>query len=431
MDSFSLNTAPFENTLDQRFFYGGTTLMQRLDLLSHLTQFGESVILVSGPAGSGKSTLLDRFVSQAGSQWHLCVLNGDEFARFPEYLASALNSAAPASEQELISEWAARTDNSQLLVIVIDAAEQLDDDAFERLCALLESGQANRVRLILSGSPEAQQQHRQAFEQRQLPFTTQLLEMPRMSEEETAAYLTYRLAVAGYSGENPFTATEIRAICKASDGRPAAINRLAHEALLEHQARAGSKRGHRRKQPRKRGALLPVLGIAAVLVVAIWLGWQRFYPPATQQTPVAQVPMEERPLALPEPAPLAPPTPPATPATPPERQESAATATETGRPDTGTSPLAEVAADLNAAPTGPATREAPVEPPTAPDTDNGPLPAPAAVQPDAAVHASPPAPAEIVVTEEPATAAATDDTPAPETAAEPAAAEPAATEPAP
>ncbi|GEM_PF-1425576 len=456
MDSFSLNTEPFENTLDRRFFYGGTTLMQRLDLLSHLTQFGDSVILVSGPAGSGKSTLLDRFISQAGSQWHLCVLNGDEFARFPECLAGTLKSAAPASEQELFNDWAARTDNSQLLVIVIDAAEQLGEDAFERLCALLESGHANRVRLILFGSPEAQQQHRQALEQRQLPFTTQLLEMPRMSEEETAAYLTYRLAVAGYSGENPFTATEIRAICKASDGRPAAINRLARQALLEHQARAGSKRVRRRKLPRKTGTLLPVLGIAAVLVVATWLGWQRFYPPVTEQMPVARIPMEERPLALPEPAPLVPPTPPATPAAPPARQESAPTGTAPDRPETGTRPLTEVAADLDAPEAAPATRASPVEPQPAPGTDHRPLPVPAEAQrgaagqtlspvpapaADASAHreqaVEPPAAAAIPVipvAEEHGTApaapagtppaAATDHSPTPETGMEPATAEP-------
>ncbi|MDH3886323.1 MAG: ATP-binding protein, partial [Desulfobacterales bacterium] len=237
MESFSLNCEPFADTIDNRFFYGGTTLMQRLDLLSHLTQFGDSVVLVSGPTGSGKTTLLSRFVSQANSQWHMCLMNADEFDHFPERLADTLKSETAASEQELFSQWVARTDNSQLLVIVIDNSEQLDDDALERLCAFLQQSTANRIRLILFGEPGAQQNHKQTFDRKQLDFSTQLLEMPRMSEEETASYLMYRLAVAGYSGENPFTATEIRAICKASDGRPAGINRLARQALLERQAR--------------------------------------------------------------------------------------------------------------------------------------------------------------------------------------------------
>jgi len=300
----SLNHEPFADTIDDRFFYAGTALMQRLDLLSHLTQFGDSVVLVSGPTGSGKTTLLSRFASQANNQWRLCLLNADEFDHFAERLADALKSEPTANEQELLSQWLARTDNSQLLVIVIDNAEQLDDTAFERLCALLGQTTANRVRLILFGSPEAQQAYKRAFEQKQLDCSVQLLEMPRLSEEETASYLMYRLAVAGYSGENPFTATEIRAICKASDGRPAGINRLAHQALLERQARAGSKRLRVRQDGRK-VSLTWRLATIGILALAGWLGWQKLYPPApTDQAPAARAPMEERPLAIPEPAPL-------------------------------------------------------------------------------------------------------------------------------
>ena len=67
LDTFSLSSLPFENTIDPRFFYGGTALMQRLDLLTHLTQFGESVVVVTGPKGSGKTTMLSRFIDQASN----------------------------------------------------------------------------------------------------------------------------------------------------------------------------------------------------------------------------------------------------------------------------------------------------------------------------------------------------------------------------
>ncbi|MFQ5642220.1 MAG: AAA family ATPase [Thiogranum sp.] len=370
MESFSLTCEPFANTIDNRFFYGGTTLMQRLDLLSHLTQFGDSVILVAGPAGSGKTTLLSRFTGQANSQWRMCLLNGDEFDRFPQRLADTLQSETPAGEQELLAEWAARTDNSQLLVIVIDNSEHLDSNAFERLCALLEGSNANRVRLILFGTPEAQQSHRQALEQKQLEFSTQLLEMPRMSEEETASYLMYRLAVAGYSGENPFTATEIRAICKASDGRPAAINELARQALEEHQARAGSKRVRVRQGARKVGSLTWGLGSAAILILAVWLGWHKLYPPVTDQAPAAQIAMEERPLAIPAPAPLRTPAEPPVPADPSGGNDNDSIETTPGEPqqaapDAKNTPLAMVATGLKASETD-RVPESPAEtPPTA------------------------------------------------------------------
>jgi len=383
LERLSLNHEPFADTIDDRFFYAGTTLMQRLDLLSHLTQFGDSVVLVSGPTGSGKTTLLSRFASQANSQWRLCLLNADEFDHFPERLAHALKSGPTANEQELLSQWAARTDNSQLLVIVIDNAEQLNDTAFERLCALLGQTTANRIRLILFGSPEAQQAYKQAFEQKQLDCSAQLLEMPRLSEEETASYLMYRLAVAGYSGENPFTATEIRAICKASDGRPSGINRLARQALLERQARVGSKRMRVHQDGRKVGSLIWRLATIGVLALAGWLGWQKLYPPApTDQTPAAQAPMEERPLAIPEPAPL---TVPAVTSPPPvettDRLETQVAEQQREEPRPEAEPLATAQARLSASRTDHAIADLTTAAPPVAGAANETQPAEAAEQP--------------------------------------------------
>ena len=306
LKAYSLTCEPFADTLDGRFFYGGSALMQRLDLLTHLTQFGESIILVSGPHGSGKTTLLGRFVGQTGKHWRRCVIDADEFGQFRQRLADALGIGEDGDEQQMLTRWAANSDASQLLVIVIDDSQQLPADALQKLCGLLDQRLADRVRLIIFGTPEAQSAAKQALERNTLPCTAQLLELPKLSEEDTAAYLMYRLAVAGYSGESPFTPTEVRAICKAADGRPAGINRLAHDALLEQQIRSRGKRPRPHKGPR------PLLGaawsLAALLVVGvtIYLGWQRLAPtPSPDLTAESgrTSALKEVPLNLPEPEP--------------------------------------------------------------------------------------------------------------------------------
>jgi DamX protein len=131
--------------------------------------------------------------------------------------------------------------------------------------------------------------------------------MPHLSEEETSSYLMYRLAVAGYSGESPFTPTEIRALCKAAGGRPSDINRLAHEALLERHARKTSKRIPASIGKRKSHGLAWALGSVGIVVLTIYLGWQRFYPASGDggRTAGQQLPMKELPLNLPEPATVA------------------------------------------------------------------------------------------------------------------------------
>lgn len=298
LKAYALTSEPFSSAPDGRFFYGGSALMQRLDLLTHLTQFGESVILVSGPQGSGKTTLLGRFVGQTGKHWRLCLINAEDFAGFRQRLGDALGVGDEGDAQRILEQWAAHSDVSQLLVIVIDDSQQLPADALEKLCALISSRLSDRVRLIMFGTPEAQTACKQALDRKNLPCTAQLLEIPRLSEEDTAAYLMYRLAVAGYSGESPFTPTEVRAICKAADGRPALINRLAHDALLEHQMRSRSKRlrPHKRPFPLALGAVSLLL-----LGVAIYLGWGYLQPTASIDQSAANRPERDQVQALPSP----------------------------------------------------------------------------------------------------------------------------------
>jgi len=303
LKTYSLSCEPFADGLDGRFFYAGSALMQRLDLLIHLTRFGDSIILVSGPPGSGKTTLLSRFVAQANRQWRLCLMNADEFAQFGQRLGDALGIGETTDERQMVQHWASQSDASQLLVILIDDAQRLPTDAMQKLCTLLDESLAERIRLILFGTPEAQQALKQSLERQVQSCTAQLLEIPKLSEEETAAYMMYRLAVAGYSGESPFTATEVRAICKAAGGRPAGINRRAHEALRELQMRS---RGKPRKPqtPRKRSGTAWALASVVVVVMVAYMGWERLRPanpPAAPPDSRGQKAGQMLPLNLPEP----------------------------------------------------------------------------------------------------------------------------------
>jgi len=279
LESWSLRCHPFEQRLDPQFFYAGSALMQRLDLLTHLVQFGESIVVVSGPPGSGKSTLLGQFLGHISPQWVICTLDGEQADQLAERLAETIGGNPDDGEQALLARWAAQSDTSQHLVLVIDNAERLDEAACKRLCEFTDLPDSERVRIVLFGTAEAQQRVRETLERLTSKRTSQMLEIPRLTEEETASYLMYRLAVAGYSGESPFTPTEVRAICKAADGRPGAINRLAHEALGEHHARARhKKRSPAKRSTRRNTALLWIVASVAIAAVAGYLGWQRLAP---------------------------------------------------------------------------------------------------------------------------------------------------------
>ena len=300
-ETYRLKIPPFGSDIDDRFFYGGSALMQRLDLLTHLTQFGESVILVCGPTGSGKSTLLRHYISHAAAQWRICALHAHAFDRFASLLADVLNTESGHNELELLEQWAAGSDASQLLVVVIDDADQLDDKAFQRLDALLQHPYHDRVRVLLFGTQRLNQNVQDAQNRQVMSSTSQPLEIPKLTEEETASYLMYRLAVAGYSGESPFTATEIRAMCKAGEGRPGDINKLAHQALEEHQARVKTRKTPHQQVPKKYRTGLWATASVAAIALAAYLGWQRMEPAdgIDTATRTAQLSNEETPLSLP------------------------------------------------------------------------------------------------------------------------------------
>ncbi len=403
LETWSLRCHPFEAGVDARFFYAGSALMQRLDLLTHLVQFGESIVVVSGPPGSGKSTLLEQFLGHINPQWSVCLLDGADSANLAARLAETVGGDAAQGEQALLAHWAAHSDSSQHLVLVIDNAEQIDESGCRRLCELVDSADAERVRIVLFGTAEAQQRVRETLEQLGSKRSSQMLEIPRLTEEETSAYLMYRLAVAGYSGESPFTPTEVRAICKAADGRPGAINRLAHEALAEHHNRARNKQ-RAPIQPgggsgRAKTWIAAALGVAAI---AAYLGWERLAPaPDAEPGTPARVAVTEVPLPLPE-----------TPLPVEDSPPDTATADASGE-----TPVPTVAAvdEATTEPPPPADAPAPetARGPAADTGDTPPAPAPQASAAETTARVETPAPDASATSEAPARESASEPAPQP------------------
>jgi DamX protein len=122
----------------------------------------------------------------------------------------------------------------------------------------------------------------------------QTLSVPRFNEVQAASYLMYRLTVAGFAGESPFSSTEVRAIAKASGGLPGPMNALAREALRAHAGQVGLRLGG---QGAGRRWLLPLL-LGGLLLLVAGYGWL-----VSTDRDLAPVPprLAERPLHLPAP----------------------------------------------------------------------------------------------------------------------------------
>ncbi|MGA7801480.1 MAG: AAA family ATPase, partial [Gammaproteobacteria bacterium] len=280
LDALHLQRPPFGLDAEPAFFYAEPTLMQRLDLLVHLAQFSDRILIITGPEGAGKTSVLQQFMGRANESWRPCAMDSTEVPHrnaLLARLASCFGAAGKADNSEvdveaLLERWSALKNAGYHPMVIVDDAHKLNGGTLETLLNLAgdPTRTASRVTLVLLGEKGLRELLARAGLDPGRDHLLHTTALPALSPEQTAAYLAYRVAVAGYSGESPFAPTEARAIHKAAGGLPGRINRLAHEHLEEYMARADTAGAAStrlgRRPPRW---LLAGLGVVAVAVV-LW-----------------------------------------------------------------------------------------------------------------------------------------------------------------
>ncbi len=252
LSRFQLRAPPFAPHSGPGFFYADPGREQFLNMLLHLTQYSEELLLVTGPAGAGKTALLKKYLSRADEHWQICRVEGENatepdrlFLRIAECFQFEAGKLPADRLLGALSSHLAQLHQQMTPVLVIDDAHRLSDDALEialRLATLQgEHGRLIRVTLFA----EASLLDRLADPRFESIPDPHRLDLRAFDEEHTGAYLNHRLRAAGYNGTTPFTTRYVKRIFKVSQGLPARINREAHQVLSEL-AREGGFRFERR-----------------------------------------------------------------------------------------------------------------------------------------------------------------------------------------
>lgn len=303
--ALGLEQDPFAPGYRPEFFYAEPVFLQRLDLLTHLLQFSDSLLVVLGEQGAGKTSLARELRQRAGENWRVCVLQGTEVQNLDtalRRLAEALGLDSPPADLEALSarvmdHCADLRESMALPVLLIDDAEQVPPSLLRRLAGLAgdPGTTVQRLRILLFGAPALEGLLAQAGLAPGLAPFVQTLSVPRLNEVQAAAYLMYRLTVAGYGGESPFSSIEVRAIAKASGGLPGPMNALAREALRNQAGLAVVKAGGGRGTGLR--WLTPLLVGLLFLAAGAWWLVDGTAPLSSPPELVAQ-----RPLTLPPPS---------------------------------------------------------------------------------------------------------------------------------
>ncbi len=240
---YGVNEPPFDLTPNPRFLFLSHRQREALSNLRYALATSKGFTLILGDAGTGKTTLVRTALGELGDTPSRYVLVSNPSlgrAEFYEFLARefGLSDEAAHSKTRLLSELQqdveARFSAGGLTGLIIDEAQSMPYELLEevRLLGNIETTTTKLLNIVLCGQPELADRLKDPS-LRQLKQRIALrCELKPLTLDETAAYVSGRLRIAGGSPSEIFTRDAVVAIHTASRGIPRTVNVLCDNALI-------------------------------------------------------------------------------------------------------------------------------------------------------------------------------------------------------
>jgi DamX protein len=230
-----LKRDPFAPEPDAKFYYPFDSYEQRLQVLNHLVQGTDLLVLVIGESGSGKTSLLHRYLVTADVRWKTDQVQIDR-----------LNiSDKPSPDQKSDSYPIFVQQDAKDPIVIVDDAHKLPEKDLKFLLqdALVPDSSEKIKRLVLFGEPGLNNYITALSETTASDTAINKITMPVLTRDETESYLQYRAALAGHTGESLFISSVVTMIHKKSEGLPGRINEHADQWLKQKYAPKSKKEG--------------------------------------------------------------------------------------------------------------------------------------------------------------------------------------------
>ena len=242
-----LSANPFAADTPLESLFPGAMRRASLDQLQLLSRESSDIIALIGPDGSGKTTLADFYTrhaerDQVVARARASMLTSPSQLLQEMFKAFVLDFPPQASiaqlKQVLALYFQAAQNQSRTVVLIVDDAHELGDDAFNLLTKLaLADNVGGTFHLILVGQSSLIDMLDYTCPQNegQNQFTS--IRLPEFNLDETRNYIRYRLNAVGFNDADPgrtlpFSSRQIDKIHKLSSGIPAAINQVAGDILF-------------------------------------------------------------------------------------------------------------------------------------------------------------------------------------------------------
>jgi general secretion pathway protein A len=237
---FNLTAEPFALTPDPAFLYLSPGHAEALAALQIGLTGRRGLMVMTGEVGTGKTTLLYSLLTQLGPNVHSAYIANTQLP-FDDMLRQALadfglppRGHGRADLLTELNDFLRRcATEGTIAALVVDEAQNLDDDAFEnlRLLSNFETFTAKLLQIVLVGQPELEARLRQPHLRQVAERVAVHCHINPLARRERRNYVAHRLQCAGGSLDL-FTRAALRLALRKSRGIPRRINILCHNALL-------------------------------------------------------------------------------------------------------------------------------------------------------------------------------------------------------
>lgn len=246
LELLNLTREPFSNSPDPDAYCRTPTHEACLNRLEIAIRLRRGLNVVLGEVGTGKSTLCRCLLRSLGAQEKIDVFllldpgfeDADALVRHLCELFAGQRPPEEATRRDCVSRiqnvvFDKALSERRNLVLFIDEGQKLAPSALEVLRELLnfETNTEKLLQIVIFGQPELAQSIEEMpnFKDR----INEYLSLKPLSMRESIRLVRHRLRLAGgQTAERLFTPGALRALHRASKGRPRQLMRLGHQMLL-------------------------------------------------------------------------------------------------------------------------------------------------------------------------------------------------------